>query len=624
MARKKRIQDDQIREQGDTNAIYEAYKNEFEAIFADNRDNITYGEECDWYVGKRWDPHMTLKANRARDAFYHEAMFHKLFTTKIPNNAIRVILVHGGTGYGKSTFIQHYFRSWFPINYPDIALKVYYIRINLYGFFDPDTVKNDLETRIETRIHQLFFHLFETPEYKNFMKERRLFIPHSHSSELLYKIHFLCENKQYHLVFFYDNIDQESHVIQRRIFALARSFITQIECREFCTTIMAVREYFYRLAKTEVPERAYGTKPFRVDPPDIDELLLARANLLHHIIGNNKVFKVKNKQNEITNEITINEPYLFLLFIIKCFTSNKRLSLFLYKITGNNVRQQINLIENMIKSPRIKKADVLDYLHHFLYDYAESLDYILKDPLNRLKVSNLLLDPAIMTRYLLSHSYDANIYSKDECPLINIFDIGEPLQSCNTLLLYNVLSLFNFRSRWEVGEIIDIVTKMGAYPLLVKDAIQTLLDTNLTSSKEGYRLKGDNITTLDRTDPGMVFLDECICTLSYMETMAYRTPLDDKYYKFLPASPLSSKDEIFGAAVLYRQIVDDERIEDNYLETVSKEPDIKQKLGREKPLSEKILPSILEELGQIHTIVENDEIRKKCTSWFAADKPLEK
>ncbi|MCK5655767.1 MAG: hypothetical protein KAI03_05715 [Candidatus Aureabacteria bacterium] len=615
--RKKRISEEELLNHGATNSIYEAYKDEFEEVFAENRDRIPYGEKNLWYVSNRWN----ISRRSIDEPFTHEKTFHKEFFTQNPNDTIRVFLIYGGTGHGKSTFVQHYFRSYLPLTCPEISKSVWYIRINLLGLDHPEDIVGVINTKIKNRLYILLGSLFQSTEFQEYKGKKDIYIEQARDAELAYMLHFLCEIKEYKVILFYDNIDQESYDAQKRIFAATRNFAGSFRCKKNLTTIISVREYFLEFAKTEVPEKAYNTKPFRLNPPDIDALLLSRAEMLKDM-SDGKKFIVKNQKDAGTTEITISEPFLFFLFIIKCFTSSKKLSLFLYHISGNNVRQQLSLLHNIIRSPRIERTTVMNYLHYFLSIHSKQFSWFLSAPLKRLKDEKLIVDPTDMVRYSLSYARTENIYSRAECPLINVYDMEEPLQFYNTLLLYNILSLFDFITAWKVEDVIENITKMGADELLVENGIRKLLQTNLLCSREGYRLHEDKIRVIRRTDPGKILLKNCIMTLSYLETMAFRTFLEKSFHRLLPEYPKNVSDQILGAAVLYRQILADETREDAYLESNSNSS-LKQQLRMTTSLSTKISSSVLDSLNQIHYIQENPQLKRKYENYFSPNLPFE-
>jgi hypothetical protein len=565
--RRERVFDNWINEtQGKKNLLYNIFQKEIDYMFADHENNIIYGDECLWYIPKRIDNN--------RD-YALEEDFLEMIKDPLPlKESHNIILLSGSTGHGKSTFVEHFFKSYVPKNYPELYNKIVYIRVNMEWVIYKQ--QEEMEKNADEIVNK---------ELKNLINDTRfrLSIAISNKKDLADQNREIIEalKRKYDLsfIFFYDNADQVHNIVQLECFRLANYKLHWLD-KQRCLIILAVRDYFLDKAKTELAQNANNNiRDFRISPAPLSDILQGRIKLA---VEEAKKLKTEIKQIALDGKntlITIGNLENFLLNLFIHFTY-KDMTEILESLTGYNIRRQLEIITWLVTSPKLEEK-VTDYIRAS-FQYSKDMNF----------------DPAELVRFVLSP--DTNFAYSNKCPIIHAFDF-DSIHWSNTLVIYNILSLFHTYESYEITDIKSKLIKLGCSLPIFNEAMQTLLYARYVYSKEGINLDEHKIKTVKITKAGEIFRDKWMLSLYYLEKMAYSTPLESDLKNHLPSNPESIPKKMQGVIILYYQIKRDERREieycgQNYLK--------KFNIGF---LSEKIRNSVMIESKKIHSLSNTDK-----------------
>lgn len=622
MRRKRAMDEVRIRRRRKTNAIYKAFQEELDYIFQDIDKKIQYGVECLWYVEDRWNPNLGSEEEALEEAFMRR------FQDNLERAGRKeTILVWGGTGHGKSCFVEHFFRSYLPLNYQDIASKVHFIMIDLNSDLISQDMEEDADHQIDEFLTRRFPELeskehylkvwetiynFDTDFYRDIMhdypekgsdKLKREWIekrktspgrttPTKWADYNRARINYLIATRSLHFVLFFDNLDQAKRSLQKEAFNLARHKVKWLGHSGYFTAIVAVRDYMVKRAESEMPIAAFNTRKFQVYPPDIDRVIANRVELAVAQARRSKTSRtIVLPKKRVT--VTIADLKGFLVHLIKCLT-HKDARRLLYEVTENNARMQLDIIHQATQTPDLSEEDALDYIR--TYSEKERLE--------------MLVDPAELLNYLVSP--DSPFADSPNNPLINAYDAGDEKHPSNILAIYNLLSLFQHQDGWSLERLWRTMELMGCTNYVFRRAVQKLLSARLMYSDDGISLKTDEIEFIQITRGGDAFLTHCMFRLFYLEVMGYATPLSHDIWKVVSKAPRNIMMRLKGAAALYHQVKADEHWENDYMEK-RKCPALKAKYNIE-PLSERIKRQAIAESGKVK-LLKGDKSRQ-FASWF--------
>lgn len=242
-----------------------------------------------WYVTQRVSP---ADSGEAIPNYDPERELLRAFQAGTQEGLKRIVLVHGKTGHGKTTFVRHFFNCWLPRHAPAVARRLIVLRISLAVAVTNRNAEDDVDHRVGNMLrrvapwlmndeHMLEMAKMEWAYDSDYRKELLSTLPQGKSdkeklewfkiialrnavataklpkamAKRVYKrgkdyhdfnriaINYLTVKFGWQFVIIYDNLDQTPITFQQEVFFLARHKLDWIRKTQNVTIVIGVREY---------------------------------------------------------------------------------------------------------------------------------------------------------------------------------------------------------------------------------------------------------------------------------------------------------------------------------------------------------------------------------------------
>lgn len=494
------------------------------------------------------------------------AFGHKIVKIIKQENLDNVMILFGGRGSGKSTFLKRFLFHIRPIEidmYARIALvdlinsaqSSEQLTAEIWKKVLHEIDKEKIYTGDRNQILSLFhdeFAIYEKqilngleeshPDYQRLLRE---FIQEKLADTKLFaeKLSLYWKNKNKGLVIFLDNMDQLSTDLQDV------SYLTAIEIAKklSCLVIISMREERFYIAKTKGVLDAYHTPGFHLTAPVIPEVLIKRIEYildkLKYTADIEGEFNIKSDSELITLE------NFFKVCLYQLRVKDSHLTNFLRYATHGDVRQALEFFKGFVTSGYTNVDEVAEnpywvfQVHQVIKPmmvpdrvfYDEKLSKIpnilqLRNDVNSshftgLRILNLLYNATsskspngfIDAKYFIQE-FEERFYLKEDCEHhLNIFMNKGLVESSNRLEEYSE-KVDQIKITAFGGYIYDYLTFNFAYLDLVcldcgifNEELNNYLvqsANNELKLKQTYKTLDRMILRLERTEKFINYLEE--------------------------------------------------------------------------------------------------------------------
>ena len=298
------------------------------------------------------------------------------------------IIIIGTKGAGKTTFINHLFRTKndeFEQNHLVVYIdfREFY---DVYHNFDPSIISKEIYEKLIDKYESLELHKLKalkriyqreikqndesiwlyaqnkeelySPLLANFLTEKL----NNHTKHLEYINNYLIRDRRKRIIVIIDNADQYKIDIQEQIFLYAHS----LSRTSNCGVIFSLREGYYYKWRNKTPFDAYESNVYHITAPKYSEVLLKRINFtlehLNSLEGSSSSVTKKGLKIEISNQKVIE----FLSGLKDSLFSdfNSDLIDFLSFTTYPNIREGLRIFKQFLTSGH---TDVSSYILREIY-----------------------------------------------------------------------------------------------------------------------------------------------------------------------------------------------------------------------------------------------------------------
>lgn len=298
------------------------------------------------------------------------------------------IIIIGTKGAGKTTFINHLFRTKndeFEQNHLVVYIdfREFY---DVYHNFDPSLISKEIYEKLIDKYESLELHKLKalkriyqreikqndesiwlyaqnkeelySPLLSNFLTEKL----NNHTKHLEYINNYLIRDRRKRIIVIIDNADQYKIDIQEQIFLYAHS----LSRTSNCGVIFSLREGYYYKWRNKTPFDAYESNVYHITAPKYSEVLLKRINFtlehLNSLEGSSSSVTKKGLKIEISNQKVIE----FLSGLKDSLFSdfNSDLIDFLSFTTYPNIREGLRIFKQFLTSGH---TDVSSYILREIY-----------------------------------------------------------------------------------------------------------------------------------------------------------------------------------------------------------------------------------------------------------------
>lgn len=467
----------------------------------------------------------------------------------------RPIVLLGGVGVGKSTFLQHLIAVDAKVVFEDaIAIMVDYGRGATFeapAEFALDRIQRALRDEYAIDIEESkFVNDLYRKDLERFDKgifgALRDAAPNEYLLKRVELLDALVKNKGEHLrrsvariatsrrrqvVIFLDNVDQRDHDDQNRVFLTANEIASSWEATVFVT--LRPETYYESLRYGAVS--GYHPRVFSISPPRSDVMLKKRVEFALQILSSNTDVRTASGVGIESESLT-----LFLRVLLRNFTNNRPLQSLIDNVAGGNMRRALDFVTQFIGSGHVDTEKIIgvearnpgDYLiplHEFLRSLMHG-DNEYFDPQTSPIANLFAIDrPEGRNHFLLPLALDY-IHSRgdatDSSGYVELEDVYASLQGRGFALEAVTFALGHLgRYRLIEAPLDDFdplvssrarVTTVGAYTLSTLPSLFTYNDAVIVDTpiiQSGYRHRVGEVRNLSeriaRVDLFRRYLDGC-------------------------------------------------------------------------------------------------------------------
>lgn len=468
----------------------------------------------------------------------------------------RPIVLLGGVGAGKSTFIQHLVRVDARSVFQDaIAVTVDYgrgatfnspseyaidrIRTALLEEYDIDVddakFVEDLYRRDLERFDRSVEGQLKTVDERAYLLRRIDFLRgllDNRSQHLQRSVERIAKSRRRQVVIFLDNVDQRDHADQNQVFLAANELAGSWDATVFVT----LRPETYYESQRYGAISGYHPRVFAIAPPRTDVMLQKRVDFALRVLEAG--VDVRTSGGGLTLESENLE--LFLRVLEVNFKRNKPLLALIDNLAGGNMRRALSFVTQFVGSGHIDTAKIVgierrdpgEYfipIHEFLRSlmYGDNEFY---DPQTSPIANLFAVDrPESRNHFLLPLTLDYILSrgdAKDSAGYVEVADAYHHLQGLG-FALEAVSFALNYLARFRLIEapLADFevahadrarITTVGAYTLKELPSLFTycdavLIDTPIMDSRVRAEIGNVHsiVDRLKRVDTFRAYLDEC-------------------------------------------------------------------------------------------------------------------
>lgn len=456
------------------------------------------------------------------------------------------IIIIGTKGAGKTTFINHLFRTKndeFEQNHLVVYIdfREFY---DVYHNFDPSIISKEIYEKLIDKYESLELHKLKalkriyqreikqndesiwlyaqnkeelySPLLSNFLTEKL----NNHTKHLEYINNYLIRDRRKRIIVIIDNADQYKIDIQEQIFLYAHS----LSRTSNCGVIFSLREGYYYKWRNKTPFDAYESNVYHITAPKYSEVLLKRINFtlehLNSLEGSSSSVTKKGLKIEISNQKVIE----FLSGLKDSLFSdfNSDLIDFLSFTTYPNIREGLRIFKQFLTSGH---TDVSSYILREIYkenDRKNKQTIPIHEFVKSLGLQNKLY-------YNSEYSIIKNIFippkdSNDH--FINFFVLKRFYETYETkgmtnkyLTLEDLINFFKDLG-YRTNTITDVIEKLIEFELLESEDFVSDIEFNSL----------ENNVNLCISSKGYYYFKELIKKFHYIDLVLQDTPIFSQEY----------------------------------------------------------------------------------------------
>ena len=479
------------------------------------------------------------------------------------------ILLLGGVGAGKSTFVQRYFSYLIEDTIRD---SIVFVVVNFNNASDSlSDIEKWICQEIIDRLVDVYGEEFLSSENldRYFAPDIRLLRrgplrrleeadPAEYAKIISTKLvewyedpirlcagimRFYSGDKDIPVIVVFDNVDRRDREQQLKIFQTVQWFRN----KNRCFSILSLRDETYDAYRNQPPLDAF-LKPFafRISPPRFINVVKKRLELVIEYLTENSN---KNLEYELPNGITIQYPatklgkYLFSIYR-SIFDPSRKVSVILEAISGKNTRRALEIFTEILISGYIKED--------IIFSITEG--------------GNKGIPEWLIIRVLMrtNHRY----YASDHGYIYNIFSTPDSSLTANNFLIPEILeylarnrknsSSYSIEGYIYIPDLFEYLSGMGYVKEDILWALEDLLEHNLISA-DHQRNKGINETDYIKITASGYYHIRLISSRSeYLSNV----PFDTFIYNYEVAKKISQNREDSKTQAFLRTDLMDEYLKD--------------------------------------------------------------
>lgn len=410
-----------------------------------------------------------------------------------------LMVLLGGIGSGKSTFLHRFFRVviagkenhlWFYVDFRDAPLE----EVEIENFI--------VEKILETWDSNYY------PKYSKALKDISFRAERDNKKEYVQKIFALSTYLRFSTTVVIDNVDQHDFHFQEKIFLATSHFKDYLKT----LTIISLREEtFVASTRTGVFD-AYYIQKFHLSSPNFLSMILKRIEFTIRLID--------NKKDDPRFPAEDLKKYLEILkeSLMKKNWQSKKIVEFIDSISVGNMREALRMFNNFIVSGNTNIREIFSK-----YDENKKAD--------ENDGYQIAYHQFIKSIMLGEYRY----FSQERSQIMNLFDFDQSItDSCfnNLRILDFLLYIENKQSPIgrgyiEISELITTSEKVSIKKEAILDSLLRLSTFNLVEYDNLSRTNLKDASFVRITSSGKYYLKNLLTEFVYIDSITVDTPISD-------------------------------------------------------------------------------------------------
>ncbi|MFX0206664.1 MAG: hypothetical protein ACFFDT_11820 [Candidatus Hodarchaeota archaeon] len=436
------------------------------------------------------------------DAGHFQVSFEKcreFLRTQTPMGSMIILL--GGIGSGKTTFIHHFFKIVMA-DRKDI----------LWFYVDFRKSHPDLD-RIEEFVYTSIIQHYQT-YYQTNMEDALKSVGLSSiepNSESMLVFLTMLRYMGYTVSIVLDNVDQHSYtspLYQERLFELAQNLTHNFKT----ISILTLREEsFFRSTRSGVLD-AYHIPKFHIESPNFEQLLRNRIDYALNFLDKDEKEVVKITKSPFSNKETVR---LFFIIIRNSIRKTRRVGRdilrFIDDISGGNMRQALRFFNTYMTSGNT--------------DVEEMISIELNVPPNSPPAHHYQIPLHHMVRSIILEDY--RYYTSSHSHIMNVFQVNPQYTNSHFIhlrildYLYKRINYFVALNKGfiDINSIIESSEMVGINQKAIEDSLRRLSHYGLVEYDNQYKDGYDTATYVKITNTGICYFERLVNSFAYLDLM---------------------------------------------------------------------------------------------------------
>lgn len=426
--------------------------------------------------------------------------FQKSFMIKSYDKSVgSLIVLLGGVGVGKSTFIHRFFKIiladrenllWFYIDFRGAPLREMEIEDFIFNKMN-EVWELNYYTKLREILDDVGFN-YDKSNLKEFFK--RLF-------NLLSRLKFA-------LTIIIDNVDQHNRNLQEKIF-LCSSHVTDILKT---VTIISLREETFLASSRSGVLDAYHIHKFHISSPNFLRMIFKRIDFTIKLLSRKNLQKYFAQIDSAKKDDLIKYFTIIKTSLLKTNVQSKKIVKFIDSVSLGNMRDALKMFNNFIVSGNTNINEIFSKIEttgQYQLAYHQFIKSI------------------ILGEY--------RYYIQERSQIMNLFDFDSSLTDSH----FNILRILKFlldrsNKRSPIGrgyvDIIDILNeaeRIWISPDAIKDLLLRLSNFNLVEYDNQSKSDLENASYVKITPSGSYYFEHLIHEFTYLDCILSDTPISD-------------------------------------------------------------------------------------------------
>lgn len=430
--------------------------------------------------------------------------FQKQFMTKSYETYDKtkgsLIVLLGGVGVGKSTFLHRFFRIilanhenllWFYIDFRGAPLR-----------------EIEIEEFIFNKIEE-YWHTKYEPKLREILDNIGFSVDKTNLKEFYKKLFNLLRNLKFSVAIIIDNVDQHDINLQEKIFLCGHHLTDTLRT----VTIVALREETFMASTRAGVFDAFHIHKFHISSPNFLGMIFKRIDFSIKLLRRKEISKIftsisKEAKQELIKYFSIIKTSLYMKN-----EQSKKIVKFIDSVSVGNMRDALRMFNNFIVSGNTNIKEIFS-------KYEKSGGY------------QLAYHQFIKSIILGEYRY----YIQERSQLMNVFDFDPSLTDSHFHIL-RILKCLLERSNKKspIGRgyvLIDDLLREGEMVSISQDVIKDSLlrasTYNLVEYDNQSRVDIENAAYVKITPAGSYYLQNLVHEFTYLDCVLIDTPISNE------------------------------------------------------------------------------------------------